>query len=179
VRSAWATELGELRPRLLLLALLCWPLPRGAFRRLRAAMLRLVGFCVGPGTHVAGLPELTGEGDLTVNLVIGAGCELDWGCVLELGDRLTLGDGVVLGAEAMILTTSHELGSRERRAGPLFRKRVTIGSGAVLGARSIVLPGVTIGSGAEILAGSVVTRDVPPNTRWGGLPARLIGPVER
>jgi len=47
-------------------------------------------------------------------------------------------------------------------------KRASIGSGAVL------LCGVTVGEGALVGAGSVVTRDVPPNAVVAGNPARII-----
>jgi acetyltransferase-like isoleucine patch superfamily enzyme len=51
---------------------------------------------------------------------------------------------------------------------------VTIGDGAVLMTGAMVLPGVTIGAGAIVGAGAVVTRDVPPNTFVGGVPAKVI-----
>jgi acetyltransferase-like isoleucine patch superfamily enzyme len=172
-------EFSLLRPRLVLLGLLSLPLPRGACGTLRASLLRLFGFAVGAGTRVLGPPDITGGAPrLEPNLVIGAGCELSWGCVLEIGEKLTLGDRVRLGPEVMILTTTHELGLKEHRAGKLISKPVTISSGAALGARSIVLPGVTIGEGAQIVAGSVVNKDVPPKTRWGGIPAKLLGPID-
>lgn len=43
-----------------------------------------------------------------------------------------------------------------------------------IGANSIVLKGVTIGEGSIIAAGSVVTKDVPPYSIVGGVPARVI-----
>jgi len=36
------------------------------------------------------------------------------------------------------------------------------------------LPGLTIGEDAMIGAGSVVLKDVPPNTVWAGNPAKQI-----
>ncbi len=179
VRAVLALEFSQVRLQLLLLSVLCWPLPRGACGPLRARLFRLAGFKVGPRCSILGLPHINGGGGpLGPNLVLGAGCVLEWGCVLEVGEKLTLGDGVRLGPEVLILTTTHELGNKGHRAGPLVRKPVTLGSGASLGARAIVLPGVTIGEGAQILAGSVVNKDVPARTRWGGIPARLLGPVE-
>lgn len=38
----------------------------------------------------------------------------------------------------------------------------------------IILPGVTIGEGAIVASGAVVVNDVPPNTVFGGVPAKLI-----
>ncbi|MGD8432376.1 MAG: DapH/DapD/GlmU-related protein [Nitrosopumilaceae archaeon] len=50
--------------------------------------------------------------------------------------------------------------------GPLIRK------GAIIGARTILLPGVEIGERAFVAAGSVVTKDVKPDTVVVGSPAR-------
>lgn len=44
-----------------------------------------------------------------------------------------------------------------------------------LGANSTILSNVRIGPKAIVAAGSVVTKDVPPNTVVGGNPARIIG----
>ncbi|WP_371318771.1 DapH/DapD/GlmU-related protein [Pseudomonas gingeri] len=50
---------------------------------------------------------------------------------------------------------------------------MTVGAGCWLGAKSLVLGGVSIGEGAIVAAGSVVTRDVAPNTMVAGVPAVL------
>jgi acetyltransferase-like isoleucine patch superfamily enzyme len=52
----------------------------------------------------------------------------------------------------------------------LVKRGASIGSGVVL------LCGITIGENALIGAGSVVTRDVPPNTVVAGNPARVMKP---
>jgi acetyltransferase-like isoleucine patch superfamily enzyme len=46
--------------------------------------------------------------------------------------------------------------------------------GASIGSSATLLCGVTIGENAMVGAGSVVTRDVPPNTVVAGNPARVI-----
>jgi acetyltransferase-like isoleucine patch superfamily enzyme len=45
--------------------------------------------------------------------------------------------------------------------------------GASVGTSSTILCGVTIGENAIVGAGSVVTKDVPPNTIVAGVPARV------
>ncbi len=47
-----------------------------------------------------------------------------------------------------------------------------------IGARSIVLKGVTIGRGSVIGAGSVVSRDIAPNTIAAGNPCVPVGKVD-
>ena len=49
-----------------------------------------------------------------------------------------------------------------------------VGNDVWIGRESVILPGVTIGDGAIIAAYSVVSRDVPPYTVYGGDPARLL-----
>jgi acetyltransferase-like isoleucine patch superfamily enzyme len=49
--------------------------------------------------------------------------------------------------------------------------------GASIGTSSTILCGVTIGENAMVGAGSVVTKDVPPNTIVAGVPARIKGKV--
>lgn len=44
-----------------------------------------------------------------------------------------------------------------------------------IGANSTILYGVRIGPNAIVAAGSVVTRDVPPGSVVGGVPAKVIG----
>ena len=53
-------------------------------------------------------------------------------------------------------------------------KPVTIGNDVWIGGNVTILPGVTIGNNVIVAAGAVVTKDVPPYTIVGGLPARTI-----
>jgi virginiamycin A acetyltransferase len=51
---------------------------------------------------------------------------------------------------------------------------IIIGNDVWIGASSLILSGVTIGDGAVVAAGSVVTKDVPPYSVVGGVPAKTI-----
>jgi maltose O-acetyltransferase len=51
---------------------------------------------------------------------------------------------------------------------------VTIGDRVWIAAHVVVTGGVTIGDNSVIGANSVVTHDVPPNSIYGGVPAKLI-----
>jgi phosphonate metabolism protein (transferase hexapeptide repeat family) len=52
--------------------------------------------------------------------------------------------------------------------------KVTIGNDCWIGHGAIILPNVSVGDGAVIAAGAVVSRNVPPYTIVGGVPARPI-----
>lgn len=164
-------ETHHLQPKLQALVMASALLPRRNAGTARARLYRLAGFRIGERTQVEGNLRITGDLGLFLNLIVGADCMIDTDCALDLEERITLGDHVTVGPGAMILTSTHELSSKERRAGPVVRNPVTVGNGAWLGARSIILPGLTIGEGSIVNPGSVVNKDVTAHTRVGGSPA--------
>ena len=55
---------------------------------------------------------------------------------------------------------------------------ITIGADAWIGTGAVILPNINVGEGAVVGANSVVTRDVPPYTIVGGVPAHHIKNVD-
>jgi acetyltransferase-like isoleucine patch superfamily enzyme len=53
-------------------------------------------------------------------------------------------------------------------------QKTVVKRGAAIGSGSTLLGGITIGENATVGAGSVVTKDVPPNAIVAGNPARLL-----
>ena len=108
-------------------------------------------------------------------------------------DKLIIGKfcSIACGACFILNSANHTLKSLSTYPFPLFfeeweldRKNVTrswdnkgdivIGNDVWIGYEAIILSGVTIGDGAIIASRSVVTKDVPPYTIVGGVPAKAI-----
>jgi maltose O-acetyltransferase len=143
---------------------------------LRAKLYRLAGCKLGPQVAIHGRLNLYGTvHNKAANLSMESGSNIAPFCTFGVDGKIHLGRNVGLAPYVRIFTTQHELGpSGERSTFKVLVRPVTIGDGAVLMTGAMVLPGVTIGQGAIIGAGAVVTRDVPPNTFVGGVPAKVI-----
>ncbi len=74
----------------------------------------------------------------------------------------------------MFCTTTHKMGTSERRAKEVIEKSIVIGSGTWIGARATIIPGVYVGNGCVIAAGAIVSKDCEPNGLYAGVPARRI-----
>lgn len=95
-------------------------------------------------------------------------------CHFENREQITIGARCSIAAEVMIVTSSHQLGSTERRAGEYAGAEVVVGDACWLGARAMILPGVVVGDGCVIAAGAVVNRDCQASGVYAGVPARRV-----
>ena len=85
-----------------------------------------------------------------------------------------VGDNVMFGPNVIIATAGHPVDPPLREKVAQFNIPVRIGKNVWIGAGAIVLPGVTIGDHSVIGAGSVVTKDIPPNVVAVGNPCRVL-----
>jgi maltose O-acetyltransferase len=100
---------------------------------------------------------------------------------------VTIGDDCNFGTNATIVTPLHPMLAGERRGIELpdgtvkhmcYARPVKIGNDCWFGTNVTVCPGVTIGDNCVIGAGSVVTRDIPPNSLAFGVPCRVIRGID-
>ncbi len=108
-------------------------------------------------------------------------------------ERLVIGKfcSIACGAKFLFNSANHALSSLSTYPFPIFFEEwglpvedipkawdnegdIILGNDVWIGYEAVVLAGVTIGDGAIIGARAVVTRDVPPYTIVGGVPARPI-----
>jgi acetyltransferase-like isoleucine patch superfamily enzyme len=93
------------------------------------------------------------------------------GCSIVATTSITIGDNCLIGDFTTVLDSDyHDLSSEV----PAKTEPVAIGNNVWILRNCSVLPGVSIGDNSVVAAGSVVTKDVPPNTLVGGVPARTI-----
>lgn len=82
-------------------------------------------------------------------------------------------DGVSIAGQNFILTHNKPL-EYHKYLSKAFLGPVIIKKNAWIAIGVIILPGVTIGEGSIVASGSVVNKDIPPFTFYGGAPAKLI-----
>ena len=109
------------------------------------------------------------------------------------GDKLRIGKfcSIACGAKFLFNSANHTLRSLSTYPLPIFYEEwglegkdirqawdnkgdIVIGNDVWIGYQAVILAGVTVGDGAIIGSRAVVTRDVPPYTIVGGVPAKPI-----
>ncbi len=115
---------------------------------------------------VIGRGSLIGTGTIIDGRVtIGEHVRIESGVYIPPYTRI--GSNVFIGPRAVFTNDRYPPSSRLQGA--------IVEDDVVIGANSVILPGVKIGRGSIIAAGSVVTRDVPPDSVVLGAPARVVG----
>lgn len=139
------------------------------FNSLRLFFLRKV-IPVGKGTKIQkGVYIGSGNG-----VSIGSYCQINEKVRL---DNVTIGNNVMIARECIVLGKTHlndDVNVPMAEQGRSEAYSSFIEDDVWLGLRVIVMPGTRIGKGSIIGAGAVVTKDIPPYTVWGGVPAKLI-----
>ncbi|MBS1718394.1 MAG: acyltransferase [Armatimonadetes bacterium] len=127
---------------------------KGLYYRWRIAQYKKRGLQLHESAHLEGLPVFGSEPYL-----------------ISIGAKTTIAGGVVF--------LTHDGTTRLFRQQAKFAKvikfgRINIHENCFIGYGSILMPGITIGPNSVVAAGSVVTKDVPPDTIVGGVPAKPI-----
>lgn len=114
--------------------------------------------------------------DFGKNIKIGRNVFINSGCRFQDQGGIEIGDESLIGHNVVIATINHDFDPDNR--GTMYLKPVILKERTWIGANVTLLPGVTIGENSIVAAGSVVTKDVPPNTIVAGNPAKFISKLE-
>lgn len=115
-----------------------------------------------------------------VMIKIGDGCCFGAFNHITATNYIEIGNNCLTGMWVTITDNSHGRTEIEDMLLPPSKRKayskdiVIIGDNVWIGEKATILPGVTIGDGAVIAANSVVTKNVPPYSVVGGVPAKII-----
>lgn len=105
------------------------------------------------------------------HLNIGNNVFVNYGVEIRCSTKVKIGDNVLFGPLVSIMDRDfHQV----EPVSPVNSGDINIGNNVWLGRSVTVLSGVTIGDNSVIAAGSIVTKDVPPNVLVGGVPAKVL-----
>lgn len=123
-------------------------------RFLHTGFLRAAGVQIGSNCMISIRAKIdTRRGQV----IIGNGCTITYGCVI----------------------LSHDASARHINPADTGERQVIIEDNVYIGVNSVILGNARIGKNSVIGAGSVVTKDVPPNVIAVGNPATVIKEITR
>ena len=144
-----------------------------------------VEISLGDDCRISGHSTISGRGcaPRPPELRVGNNVDIGWMTTIAVGRQVTIGDNVRIAGRTLLAGyPGHPLNAQARAAGlPETDDQVgdiVLESDVWLATGVSVTAGVRIGQGTIVAAGSVVTGDLPPNVLAGGVPARVIRPLE-
>ncbi len=120
------------------------------------------------------------ENNYTPEISIGNNTHLGEGCHISAITKILIGNNVLMGRRISIIDNSHGEATSKVFLEPPSKRKLTskgpivIEDNVWIGDKVTILSGVTIGVNSIIGANSVVTKNVPPNSIVGGIPAKII-----
>lgn len=114
--------------------------------------------------------------DMGEGLVVGDGTAIGAFCWFGASGKVEIGRDVLFGPRVVIVPENHVHAAVERtiKEQGVVRGGVVVEDDCWIGTNVTLLSGVRVGRGSIVAAGAVVTRDVPPWSIVGGVPARVL-----
>ncbi len=121
---------------------------------------------------------------LSSSIIIEDGVDLGEDTFITASNRIVIGGNSLFGRMVTVTDNSHgattidDLSKAPHMRKVISKGEVVIGENVWIGDKATILPGVHIGKGAVVGANAVVTKDVPPFSVVGGIPARVLHRVK-
>jgi len=132
--------------------------------------INLYGCTIGDGTKIGPFVEIQKNAAVGKNCKIQSHTFICEGVIIE--DEVFVGHGVMFINDLYPRATTDGGGLQTEADWQVVP--TVVKTRASLGSNATILCGITIGEGAVVGAGSVVTKDVAPNTVVAGNPARVL-----
>ena len=116
--------------------------------------------------------------DYGYNIEIGENFGANHNLLILDSAKVVFGNNVMVGPNCSFITTKHPSLPNVRQQGVQWAEPIIIKNNVWICANVTVLAGVTIGENSIIGAGSIVTRDIPPNSFAVGIPCKVVKLVE-
>lgn len=139
-----------------------------------ARFINLYGCEIGDETKIGTFVEIQKNASVGKRCKISSHTFICEGVVIE--DNVFIGHGVMFINDSYPRATAAGGGLQTEADWKV--ERTTIKNGASIGTGSTILANLTVGENAIVGAGSVVTRDVPPNSIVAGNPAKVLRYIE-
>jgi acetyltransferase-like isoleucine patch superfamily enzyme len=137
--------------------------------------LNLYGCEIGDHTKIGAFVEIQKNATIGNNCKISSHSFICEGVTIE--DNVFIGHGVMFINDSYPRATTSD-GQLQTEADWKVEKTL-VKKGASIGSGCTILANVTIGENALVGAGSVVTKDVPPNTIVVGTPAKVLRKLDQ
>lgn len=132
--------------------------------------LNLYGCTIGDNTKIGAFVEIQKNASVGKNCKISSHTFICEGVIIE--DNVFIGHNVTFINDLYPRATTS--GGDLQTEADWVCEKTFIRKGASVGSSATLLCGITVGENAIVGAGSVVTKDVPPNTVVAGNPARVL-----
>ncbi len=167
-------EMIQALMRLLNAKLRLWNCETGKWVRVRGSLRVEARGAIRLGDHVSiwshlGTTQLHAAPRAT--LTIGRKTFINSGSIISASNSIRIGENVQIANQVIIMDGDfHGVDDRDEwKVG-----EIVVEDNVWIATRAMILKGVRIGKGATVAAGAVVTKDVPPHTLVGGVPAKVI-----
>lgn len=150
--------------------------PRGVYvgRNVRFEIAKGALLSLGQGVYISEGCRLT----VTEGAILQVGDAVYFGkdCMIVARERIEIGEHSLLANEVALYDHDHVFTDPHRPiADQGFRTgAIRIGENCWVATRAVVTRGVTVSEHVVLGANSVLTKDAPAHTVWGGVPARCI-----
>lgn len=135
---------------------------------IKRKLLNWCGIEVGRNSKIVGPLRVYG------NLKIGENCWIGTNFTVHGNGNVKIEDNCDIAPDVTVITGSHEIGDKNRRAGIGKNSDVVIKKGTWICAKTTILGGSIIGESCIVGASSLVNKSIENNILLAGVPAKVV-----